>query len=62
MTRKLLIMAIEKRITILLNIKHKYRGMTGEGLLMQENIAAEYELVILKHTNKKLQELGEINP
>ena len=62
MTRNILIMAIEKRITILLNIKNKYKGMTVEGLPMHENIAAEYELVILKHTNKKLQELGEINP
>ena len=62
MTRNLLIMAIEKRINILLNIKNKYKGMTDEGLPMHENIAAEYELVILKHTSKKLQELGEINP
>jgi len=63
MTRNLLIMAIEKRITELLIIKKATEGMTDEGLPTVENSAAEYELNILKEASKGLQELkGEINP
>jgi len=63
MTRNLLIMAIEKRITHLLLIKDRYKGMTDEGLPRPENSAAEHELRVLKEASKGLQELkGEINP
>jgi len=63
MTRNLLIMTIEKRITELLDIRRHSKGMTDEGLPRPENSAAEYELRVLKEASKGLQYLTrDINP
>jgi len=63
MTRKLLIMAIEKRITRLLEIREEYKGVLYNDMPTPEAVAAEYEMIALKKVSKSLQGLkGEINP
>jgi hypothetical protein len=55
MTRNDLILAIEKRIGLLLDVMKVSKGITDEGLPYQKNTEAFYEWKLLKETSEKLQ-------
>ena len=57
MTRPDLIMAIEERISILIDIQKRTKGLTSEGLPLERNSLAFQEYKILKEFSTKLQEL-----